>query len=287
MKPMPRSPNPEAITLATQLVESNPQSALALWQLGLTLQRADRHADAIAFYRRACAIDASVPTLRNNLAAALEATGCATEAFSMWAQAISSNPADIEAWINLSRVYLRRLDLLAALAAAQRATQLSPSSPQASSNYSLVLKEAQRWDDATLAAQAALAAAPESDMYRFNLAILDLVQQNYSRGWAAFETRWRGSPELRNAWPALSAPSWNGESLRGKTLLLWGEQGLGDAIQFCRFVPRLAEQVRAQGGKLVWVAFRALHSLMGRLAPAMWTASPATPFSPPTISMFR
>jgi hypothetical protein len=131
-----------------------------------------------------------------------------------------------------------------------------------------VLKEAQRWDEATRAAQAALAAAPESDQYRFNLAILDLAQQNYSRGWAAFETRWRGSPELRNAWPALSAPRWNGQSLRGKALLMWGEQGLGDAIQFCRFVPQLAEQVHAQGGKLVWVAFRALHSLMRRFAPA-------------------
>jgi hypothetical protein len=62
-------------------------------------------------------------------------------------------------------------------------------------------------------------------------------------------------------------PRWNGETLRGKTLLLWGEQGFGDAIQFCRFVPQLAKQVQAQGGTLVWAAFRALHPLLARTAP--------------------
>jgi hypothetical protein len=55
--------------------------------------------------------------------------------------------------------------------------------------------------------------------------------------------------------------------LRGKTLLLWGEQGFGDVLQFSRFVPMLAKKVHAQGGTLVWAAFKAVHPLMARMAP--------------------
>jgi tetratricopeptide (TPR) repeat protein len=263
-----REPGTEVIALATQLVDKNPDSALALWQLGLTLQFADRHPEAIPFYRCAYNIDAAVPTLRNNLAVALEATGFESEAYSLWCEAVLIDSRDTEAWINLCRVHLRRFDLEAAIHAGERATFLSPSNALALSNYSLVLKEAQRWDDATLAAQAAITADPKADRYQFNLSILDLVQGNYSRGWAGFETRWHGSSELRDAYPAFNAPRWSGESLHNKTLLLWGEQGFGDAIQFCRFVVPLAEQVESQGGKLVWTAFRALHPTMRRLAPA-------------------
>ena len=135
------------------------------------------------------------------------------------------------------------------------------------SNYSLALKEAQRWPEATAAAEAAANIAPGMPRLPFNLSILDLVQGNYARGWTNFESRWDGSSELRNSHPNFAAPRWNGEALRGKTLLLWGEQGFGDALQFSRFVPMLAKKVHAQGGTLVWAAFKAVHPLMARMAP--------------------
>ncbi|MFT4431858.1 hypothetical protein ACMX25_00440 [Caballeronia sp. 15715] len=135
------------------------------------------------------------------------------------------------------------------------------------SNYSLALKEAQRWPEATAAAEAAANIAPGMPRLPFNLSILDLVQGIYARGWANFESRWDGSSELRNSHPEFPVPRWNGEALRGKTLLLWGEQGFGDALQFSRFVPLLAKKVHAQGGTLVWAAFKAVHPLMARMAP--------------------
>jgi hypothetical protein len=234
------------------------RSTRALWHLGYALQLAGRHADAIPFYERAHAVDAAVPTLRNNLAVAYEITG---------QEAVSANPNDIEAWTNLSRVYPRRRELEHALAAGKRSVQIDPSNALALSNYSLTLKEAQRWDEATATAQAAAENAPQLSRFPFNLSILDLLQGNYARGWANFESRWDGSSELRDSHPNFSVPRWNGEALRGKTLLLWGEQGFGDVLQFSRFVPMLAKQVHAQGGKLVWAAFKAMHPLMARMAP--------------------
>lgn len=257
----------DAITLAANLVEREPQHALALWHLGYALQRGGHHAEAVPFYQRAYAIDPSVPTLRNNLAVALEMTGHADETLKLLEEAVTSNPNDIEAWTNLSRLYVQRFELEHALAAGRRAVQIDASNGLAQSNYSLALKEAQRWEDSTAAALAAAEAAPLTPRFPFNLSLLDLVQRDYARGWQHFEARWDGSSELAGTHPGFTVPRWNGEALRGKTLLLWGEQGFGDVLQFCRFVPMLAKQVHAQGGKLVWVTFKGLHPLMARMAP--------------------
>jgi tetratricopeptide (TPR) repeat protein len=258
---------PDGIQLAAQLVDHHPQHALALWHLGYALQLAGRHADAIPFYERAHAINPAVPTLRNNLAVAYEILGNEEKALIMLEEAVAANSADIEAWTNLSRVYPRHWELERALAAGKRSVEIGPANALALSNYSLALKEAQRWQDATEAAKAAADIAPQFPRLPFNLSLLDLVQGNYARGWTNFESRWDGSSELRDSHPDLPAPRWNGEALRGKTLLLWGEQGFGDALQFSRFVPMLAKKVHAQGGTLVWAAFKAAHPLMARMAP--------------------
>jgi tetratricopeptide (TPR) repeat protein len=257
----------DGIALAARLVDQHPQHAGALWHLGYALQLADNHADAISFYERAYAIDPTVPTLRNNLAVAYEIAGREADALSALEEAVAANPGDVEAWINLSRVYPRRRELEHAIAAGKRAVQIAPSNALAQSNYGLALKEAQRWSDARAAAQAAADLEPHTPRFMFNLSILDLAQGNYARGWPGFESRWEGSSELNGSYPRFTVPRWNGEPLRGKTLLLWGEQGFGDALQFCRFVPLLAKQVQAQGGTLVWVVFSALHPLFARTSP--------------------
>ncbi|EGD06476.1 TPR repeat-containing protein, partial [Burkholderia sp. TJI49] len=64
--------------------------------------------------------------------------------------------------------------------------------------------------------------------------------------------------------PALPGPRWQGEPLKDKTLLLWGEQGLGDVLQFCRFVAPLAERVHREGGRLAWNTFPQVGTLLQR-----------------------
>jgi tetratricopeptide (TPR) repeat protein len=74
-----------------------------------------------------------------------------------------------------------------------------------------------------------------------------LMQGDYAGGFALYEHRFAaGLPQ-----PELSTPRWHGESLAGRTLLVHAEQGLGDTLQFCRFVPGLASTVAAAGGRLV------------------------------------
>ena len=64
----------------------------------------------------------------------------------------------------------------------------------------------------------------------------------------------------------MPSPTWRGEPLTGKTLLVWGEQGMGDVLQFSRYIPLLAERVHREGGRLVWVAPLEFHGFVQLLS---------------------
>jgi hypothetical protein len=99
---------------------------------------------------------------------------------------------------------------------------------------------------------------------RSNLGMLHLVRGDYAHGWQTHEARWDGSLELGGNRPAMPAPTWQGEPLAGKTLLVWGEQGMGDVLQFSRYIPLLAERVHREGGRLVWNSFPQMGALLAR-----------------------
>ncbi|KVV43300.1 hypothetical protein WT27_00650 [Burkholderia territorii] len=237
----------------------------ARFNLGYALQMLGRHADAVAPYRAAYALDPRWPSLRNNLAIALRLSGGdRREEIALLDAAVEADPHDVQAWINLIVARLAALDLDGALAAAARLAEIAPDNALALNNIAMAMKEAQRWDDAERYAARACELAPDDASFRFNLAIIQLVRGNYAAGWRGHEARWDGAGELRGRRPVLPGPRWQGEPLAGKTLLVWGEQGLGDVLQFARFVAPLAERVHREGGRLAWNTFPQVGTLMRR-----------------------
>jgi hypothetical protein len=112
------------------------------------------------------------------------------------------------------------------------------------------------------ALEASIKFDPSYESAKWNLAMVKLVQGNYEEGWKLHEYRWNGSSELRGKPHGLAQPEWDGQaSLKGKRIFLWGEQGFGDALQFCRYVPLFAEKVKQQGGEIVYCCFTALQEL--------------------------
>jgi Flp pilus assembly protein TadD len=255
----------EAEAIARALANLHPRSAEALFRIGLTLQLANRHADAIAPYREALAINPDLHSLRNNLAAALLSEDpSSSEAAGLLEAALACAPGDANCWTNLAKVRLARVDLEGTLAASERAVALARTDPIVLSAHGQKLREAQRWDDAERFATAALRLAPANPSFRSNLAMIHLMRGNFAAGWPLHEARWDGSKELAGKRPVFPAPTWRGESLSGKRLLLWGEQGMGDLLQFCRYVPLLAERVHREGGRLVWNSFPQMGALLER-----------------------
>ena len=255
----------DTVAFAAIIAQLKPDDAVASFRLGYALQMANRHRDALAPYRHALTLDPQLPQLRTNLAGALALTGGDTaEQVALLESALKAAPLDSDAWTNLAQASRFAMNLPRALQAGARAVELAPDSPLALNNYALALKEAQRWDEAVQLTQAACERAPGDPTMLSNLAMLHLVRGDYEQGWPAHEARWQGSQELGGNRPAMPAPQWQGEPLAGKTLLVWGEQGMGDLLQCCRYIPLLAERVHAQGGRVIWNSFPQMGALLVR-----------------------
>ncbi|WP_321813772.1 MULTISPECIES: hypothetical protein [unclassified Paraburkholderia] len=255
----------EAVRLSAAAARLEPGRAATWFAAGLALQFTNRHADAVAPYRRALEIDRTFPNLRNNLATALmQINSNADEANSLLDEQLAQDPDDVNTLTNLGRVRADETDVARPLEASRRAIALAPHNPLALNNYSMANREAQNWAEAERAARTACQYAPNDASIRVNLAMTQLVRGNFADGWADHELRWQGSSELKAGRPVFPKPEWRGEPLAGRTLLVWGEQGMGDLLQFSRYIPMLAERVRREGGKLLWNSFPQMGALLAR-----------------------
>jgi tetratricopeptide (TPR) repeat protein len=255
----------EAVRVSGAIAGLEPERAAAWFAAGLALQFANRHADAVQPYRRALAIARTFPNLRNNLATALMQVNIGdSEILPLLEESVAAEPDNANAWVNLGRVFPSDTDVSRPLEASRRAVAMAPQSPLALNNYASACKEAQQWDEAERASRAACQYAPNDASIRLNLSLTQLLLGNFAEGWRDHELRWQGASELASGRPVFPKPEWQGQPLAGRTLLVWGEQGMGDLLQFCRYVPMLAERVHREGGRLVWNSFPHMGALLPR-----------------------
>ena len=102
-------------------------------------------------------------------------------------------------------------------------------------NYGNVLREVGEPESAVPFLQRAIQLDPNNITARFNLSVAWLLMGNLEQGWPQYETRWQYE-HLNGLLPQYSQPRWTGQDIRDKIVLVMGEQGHGDNIQFIRFV---------------------------------------------------
>jgi hypothetical protein len=117
---------------------------------------------------------------------------------------------------------------------AQALTQ-DRNSASAFNNYGNVLREAGDPAGAIPFLQRSIQLVPNAVTPNFNLAVAYLLAGDYARGWAQYEHRWNFE-HLAGTLPKHEQPRWTGQDLKDKTILVCQEQGLGDTIQFIRFI---------------------------------------------------
>lgn len=109
----------------------------------------------------------------------------------------------------------------------------------AANNLYVLLRSERRWGDLAQLYLTLADAIPSNSVWATHLATQLLRHEEYEAGWQWFEAR-RFLPRNASVVPALSLPEWQGEPIR--SLLVWRDQGLGDEIQFARYVAGVADR---------------------------------------------
>jgi tetratricopeptide (TPR) repeat protein len=255
----------EALACHDRAIALNPDYADAYSNRGNVLLQSKQPATAIASYEQAIA-------LRPAAAAAYCQRGIALSALAQWERAVGSydqaialKPDYFDALANRGHTLMHLGKCEAALLNYERMIAIDPSSAEAQYGLGAALYALDRIDAALAAFGQAIALRPDYAQAHHNHALLTLLKGDFEHGWKEFEWRWTNK-DLAEGKRDVRKPLWLGaENLSGKTILLYGEQGLGDAIQFCRYLPLVA----GKGAKVVLEVAPALKELIATMGTAV------------------
>lgn len=208
------------------------------YNLGNLHEQGGEMAEAEAAYRRAIELKPDYAEGYYNLGIALRAQDRLDEAEAAYRRAIMLREGYAEARNNLGLLMQARAGSAAAEAVFRQAVAEAPRYAEAHNNLGVVLQERQAYAEAEREFQTALTIRPDFPDAAWNLALMRLIGGRYAEAWPLFGARTRITACQTFA-PPLPFPEWQGESLAGKSLLVWPEQGFGDEILCCRFFAEL------------------------------------------------
>ncbi|MDB5654941.1 MAG: hypothetical protein JWQ94_2554 [Tardiphaga sp.] len=250
-----------ALACYDRLIVAVPDDADALNERGNVLFDLKRFDEALASYEQAIVLVPNYVNAMSNRGLALLQLRRFDEAIATLERALAIAPDRAEIHNNHGNALqgLQRFD--DALTAYDRAVQLKPDYAEAYNNRGNTLVYLRRFDDAVVSFQQAVAIDPDYGDAHWNEAILRLLTGDFENGWAKAEWRWK-CRALGLVSRPFSQPLWLGEaSIAGKTILLHSDEGLGDAIHFCRYVPLVA----ALGARVILQVQSSLVSLLSGL----------------------
>jgi tetratricopeptide (TPR) repeat protein len=314
----------QAEALYRAIIAIHPAPADASYNLGLLLQTDRRYPDAADAYRHAIALRPDYVEALSNLGTVLQELGRLDEAVEIYRQAIAHQPAFAMAYTNLGTALKEQGKFIDAIAAYKQSLILCPNSDSVLANLGGVFLELQRYADAEAACRKAIALNPVTAIAHYNLgatckaqnkladaaaafraavvantefteahfglAQVLLLHGDFLEGWEEYEWRWKLAeydwvkklPETQHK------PRWQGQPLDGKTILIYAEQGLGDTIQFARFIPKVV----ARGGRVVFAVHPPLVELLSciddvTIVPLTQSPLPAFDVHCPLLSLPR
>jgi hypothetical protein len=180
-----------------QVLAAEPDDANALVYLGIAMFDRRQFEDSVACYRRAISLRDDFPVAWNNLGNSLRMLGEIDEADRCFDTALRQRPGYLSALKNRGTLWIWNGEIERGLAWYREGLTVDPDN---------------------------------AELHR-NLGVIHLLLGDYEKGWPEYRWRWR-MPGMHR--PQLSGSIWHGESIRGRSIFLYPEQGLGDTLQFVR-----------------------------------------------------
>lgn len=252
----------DGAALESYRLAARERPALAPAQLaqGRTALALGLDAEAAAALERACELEPGNAEAWNALGVARHRQGDADLGLACYDRALALDEANAQAWNNRGNVLHDRLQFEAALACFRRAAELDPAFPEAVNNRGMAQQDLGRFELARADYDRAIALRPGYREAVQRRGALSLLQGKLREGWADYEDGHAANQQ--SLAPPGAPPFWQGEDLRGKSLLLSEPNGLGDTLQFFRFVPLLRER----GARLAFTGPRATFALLSHYA---------------------
>ena len=225
------------------------------YSLGNLLNETGQTDEAIAALSQAIALRPNFPEPHLALGNVMLKAGRAERAITSYRQALSLRPDFPEAQINLAHQFVQSGQLEEARALYEAALKQQPDDPETCNNLANVLQDLGDVPQAIAMFRRAIALRPGFPEARFGLGLALLLTGDFQEGWPLYEERWNVTGRSRDR--GFVVPPWDGGDLAGRKIFLHTEQGLGDAIQFIRFVPL----VRDRGADVIVGCFPQLKRL--------------------------
>jgi tetratricopeptide (TPR) repeat protein len=245
----------EAISSLEIAVQLSPRYARAYQRRGDVHVELAQLDAAIVAYQNAVAIAPDDARSLTAMGVVLRRLGRFEEAACAYRAALSFAPNSADALMNLGNVSLDLGQYEEAIAYHEKSVSLKPECAIAHCNLGQTLQTVRRFEDALVCYQRAIDIDSSYPKAHFNRSLVLLLMGDFARGFEEYEWRWKESLPK----PLFNCPEWDGGLLFGKTILLYSEQGLGDTLQFIRFVDHVR---RRSPKKIVVQCQKALFSLL-------------------------
>ena len=247
-----------AVQQCQEAVSLKPDYAEAYNTMGFSLEKQQRFAEAIESYRQAVELNPDFAEAYNHLAVVLNQMGRPAEAVEDCRRALRADPGYAEAYSNLGVALKHQEQFAEATWNFEQALRLDPDFAEAHYNLANSLRDKGRCAEALASYECAIALKPDYTEAHWNRSLALLLSGDFIEGWKEYKRRRNAQLKTITDRHCSGKLRWDGSPFEGKRLLVHYEQGLGDNVQFARYLP----MIKARGGTVIFETLRPLRGLL-------------------------